>query len=201
MNSKGHSNTSDERLSRALVVDAAIAILDEVGVEGLSARAIAGRLGRSTMAMYRHVSSMNEVIMLAAETVERASADNEVWPCWEAQLEAFITERVEDLIKHPWLIDFHVTQGTGTTVAAKQMDKLVQMINALGLRDIEATVALRTIWATVVGLAIAWRQLNRLDTRESAEAVKEEGDRFIAFATATAIDGFRAAASRANSGS
>lgn len=198
MKSNCPSNTSDRRLSRALVIEAAIAILDEAGMEGLSARGIASRLGRSTMAMYRHVASMDEVIMLAAETVERAPAENEVWPCWEAQLEAFLTERVDDLIRHPWLIDFHVTQGTGTTVAAKQMAKLIQMIQTIGLRDGEAAAALRTIWSTVVGIAIAWRQLNRLKGWERVGSTSEEGDRFIAFATATAIDGLRAAVSRAN---
>ena len=194
-----NSNMADQRLSRTLVVETAIAILDEVGVEGLSARAIAGRLGRSTMAMYRHVASMDEVILLAAEMVERIPGENEGWPCWEAQLEAFIIGRVDDLIKHPWLIDFHVTQGTGTTVAARQMAKLLQMINAIGIRDAETSAALRTIWSTVVGIAIAWRQLNRLDGWQGEESVKKEGDRFITFAAATAIDGFRVAASRATS--
>ena len=44
------------------IVRAGIALADDEGLEGVSVRKLAQRLGVSTMAAYRHISSRDEVI-------------------------------------------------------------------------------------------------------------------------------------------
>ncbi len=56
-------------LSRGRIVDEAIALLDEEGVNGLSMRRLAQRLGVSTMSTYHHVADKADLVEAIAERV------------------------------------------------------------------------------------------------------------------------------------
>lgn len=51
------------------IVEAAVAILDEVGLDGLTVRELAGRLGTSSATLYRHVASVEELRVLVIDAV------------------------------------------------------------------------------------------------------------------------------------
>lgn len=59
------------RLSHETIVTAAAALLDEEGIEALSARRLAAELGCEAMSLYHHVPSMP---MLVDEVIDRALA-------------------------------------------------------------------------------------------------------------------------------
>jgi AcrR family transcriptional regulator len=59
-------------LNRDLIVDTAMAIVDEEGLDGLSMRRLADRLGTGPASLYAHVSGRDELLMLL---IERAAAD------------------------------------------------------------------------------------------------------------------------------
>ncbi|MEV4420668.1 TetR family transcriptional regulator [Patulibacter sp. NPDC049589] len=71
-----------ERLSRALVVDAAITIARRDGLDALSMRRLAEELGVSTMAAYRHVAGkdtlVDDVLEAALGGMDHHSAE-ETW--------------------------------------------------------------------------------------------------------------------------
>ena len=50
------------RLSRATIVDAAFAVLDETGIDGVTVRALATRLGVKAPALYWHVDSTQALL-------------------------------------------------------------------------------------------------------------------------------------------
>ena len=53
--------TQKPRLSRDAIVTMGIAVLEQDGPDGLSARRLASRLGCEAMSLYRHVSSMDDL--------------------------------------------------------------------------------------------------------------------------------------------
>jgi AcrR family transcriptional regulator len=59
-------------LNRDLIVDTAMAIVDEEGLDGLSMRRLADRLGTGPASLYAHVSGRDELLMAL---LERAAAD------------------------------------------------------------------------------------------------------------------------------
>jgi AcrR family transcriptional regulator len=59
-------------LSQELIVDTAMAIVDEEGLDGLSMRRLADRLGTGPASLYAHVSGRDELLMLL---LERAAED------------------------------------------------------------------------------------------------------------------------------
>ncbi|MGS2617688.1 TetR/AcrR family transcriptional regulator C-terminal domain-containing protein [Micromonospora sp. LZ34] len=95
---------SDRELSGERIVQVAIEIADAEGLEALSMRGIAARLGASTMSTYRHVASKDDLVMLMADAafgeLPPTAQDAEGW-----------RERVEGAVRtlwtlhrrHPWL--------------------------------------------------------------------------------------------------
>lgn len=58
---------SKATLSREAFVDAALQVIDEVGVEKLSMRKVASQLGVSPMAMYKHFPNKEELLVAALD--------------------------------------------------------------------------------------------------------------------------------------
>jgi TetR/AcrR family tetracycline transcriptional repressor len=56
-------------LDRPAVVRAALELLDEVGLDALTMRALAGRLGVKAASLYRHVRDKEELLVLLADEV------------------------------------------------------------------------------------------------------------------------------------
>jgi AcrR family transcriptional regulator len=90
-------------LSRDRLVRTAIAIADVEGLATLSMRRIAGRLGVSTMSMYRHVPSKDALTQLMADTVlgeEPLSAEPPAG--WRRRLEQAARSMWTVFRRHPW---------------------------------------------------------------------------------------------------
>lgn len=56
-------------LSRGRVVDAALAVLEADGIDGLTMRRVAGELHTGAMSLYRHVASRDELLDLVLEAI------------------------------------------------------------------------------------------------------------------------------------
>jgi AcrR family transcriptional regulator len=87
------------------IVDAALALVDEVGAQEFSMRALAERLGSSTATLYRRVSGKDEILTYVADrllgevaAVGRARGPA---PSWEAALIAGAEALFEVLRAHP----------------------------------------------------------------------------------------------------
>jgi len=86
----------DVHMSKDRIFDAARAILDREGIEGLSVRKVATRAGVSTMAMYRHFADKDALLnalmddgLAAWEKVVRAIRAEDPMEWLEAVIEAF----------------------------------------------------------------------------------------------------------------
>ena len=92
-----------ERLTRDRVVDAAMTLADEGGMEALSMRRLAEHLGVVPMALYRHVADKHELLDAMIDRVF-AELTDPVDPDWAAALRARARSMREALVRHPWAI-------------------------------------------------------------------------------------------------
>ncbi|MBB6121157.1 TetR/AcrR family transcriptional regulator [Nocardiopsis algeriensis] len=93
------------QLSREAVVRAAITVADTEGLEAVSMQRVAKELGYTTMSLYRHVDSKEDMLALMADTVmnilpppPRDDGD------WRAGVEAWCHAVLEAYRRHPWLV-------------------------------------------------------------------------------------------------
>ena len=90
------------RLSRAAVVDRALALSDSDGLDAVTIRRLAADLGVSPMALYWHFRSKDELLAGLAERVW-AQIDTRADPAapWPAQLRGLLESLVAVLREHP----------------------------------------------------------------------------------------------------
>jgi AcrR family transcriptional regulator len=90
-------------LSRATVVEAAIALADEEGLDSVSLRKLGERLGVTAMAPYRHVRDKDDLLDAMAEelygTLALPTDDDGDW--WDG-LAALARSARAGLLAHPW---------------------------------------------------------------------------------------------------
>jgi AcrR family transcriptional regulator len=89
-------------LSRERVLDAAIRLADEGGIESLSMRKLARALGVEAMSLYNHVANKGDLVDaitdLVVSEIELPGAGEE----WDVAVRACAVSAYETFMRHPW---------------------------------------------------------------------------------------------------
>jgi AcrR family transcriptional regulator len=89
-----------EPLNRAQVVRAALALLDEVGLDELTMRRLADRLGVKAASLYRHVHDKDELLALLADEISGEIPIVEPHGGWKNQLAEMARNTRHGLLAH-----------------------------------------------------------------------------------------------------
>ena len=105
--------TPRRRLSRPLVLETAVALADQDGLDGFSMRRLAQELGVVPMALYKHVANRDELLdgmvdVVFAE-IESPSIDED----WRSALRRRAISAREALKRHSWAIGLMETRHPG----------------------------------------------------------------------------------------
>lgn len=122
----------------ALTVDQIVAtgieFGDSQGFEAISLQKIAAHLGVSTNAMYRYVSSKDELIVLVAEKAwGRAPEDIVAAPGWRAGARAWVKAQVDRYAERPWLLDVPIRGAPITPNVLHWLETLLRVMADTGL--------------------------------------------------------------------
>jgi AcrR family transcriptional regulator len=138
-------------LSPAGVIAAAVQMLDDDGVAGFSMRALARRLGRSSMAPYRHIDS-REAVLLAAAAAVMADADlpDVSSLAWLERIETLMRHSWETSWRaHPWVVD--VIEGDLRAFRGIGLALMEDAFREAGLDEAATLQVLLAQWAFIVG--------------------------------------------------
>lgn len=102
-------------LSLDRVVDAAIAIADEGGLEAVSMARVAERLGFTTMSLYRYVANKDELLLFMHDRawLPTEYTDDVARP-WRARVADWATQMRATLLLHLWLEQVRTNERLGT---------------------------------------------------------------------------------------
>jgi AcrR family transcriptional regulator len=141
-----------EGLTRARIVGAAIALADAEGLGAVSMSRVAKALGFTTMSLYRHVASKDELLLhMQDEAVgpPPAAVDD---GDWRGALERWAWETVTRLRAHPWILA--VLPQLGPPATPHQLAWLERGLRALRdvpLREHEKLFVLLSVNAHTFG--------------------------------------------------
>jgi AcrR family transcriptional regulator len=127
------------RLDRDRVLDAAVALADEVGLEATSMRRLAETLGVTPMALYKHVADREELVdgmvdVVVAEIEKLLAADRRPRAAeWRSAVRRRILTARAVVLRHPWAQDAIVTRTRSSPVVLSYMDALIGALQAGGL--------------------------------------------------------------------
>ncbi|WP_281274174.1 TetR family transcriptional regulator [Sphaerisporangium album] len=96
-----------EKLTRDSVVERALELANEEGVESLTIRRLAGRLGVTPMALYWHFKNKDELVWALAEhLLAGVTADVSPGDPWQKRLRRMVEALVRTMREHPSLPAF-----------------------------------------------------------------------------------------------
>ena len=110
---KQRTNTTRTRLSRPLVLKAAVALADDYGLEGFSMRRLAEELGVVPMALYKHVSNKDELLDAMVDIVFGEIESPSLHDDWRSAMRGRALSTREALKRHGWAIELMETRIPG----------------------------------------------------------------------------------------
>lgn len=147
-------------LTLKAIVAAAIDIADAGGLEALSMRHVAERLGAGTMSLYTHVPGKTELFDLMLDTAygqlyQSVGEPSQQPGGWSAALR-FIAQRNWDLYRrHPWMLQLLTGRPVLGPHASLKYEAELRPLDNLGLSDVEMDATLTLILTHVEGCARA----------------------------------------------
>jgi AcrR family transcriptional regulator len=89
-------------LSRERLLDAAIALADEGGIESLSMRKLAQKLGVEAMSLYHYVAKKDDILDGIVDLVMEEIAIPPTRGDWKEELRQIAVTAHDALVRHPW---------------------------------------------------------------------------------------------------
>jgi AcrR family transcriptional regulator len=141
------------------IVDAAIELADEEGLAAVSMARVAKRVGFTTMALYRHVTSKEDLVWRMLDRVLGPAPEYEI-PDWRTGLERWAYGLRELLLRHPWGIDVPITGVLATASQLSWLDRGLQSLDGTGLQpgeDADLVLLLNgyVFWGVRLEIALA----------------------------------------------
>jgi AcrR family transcriptional regulator len=138
------------------VVDAAVTLADQRGIESLTMRNLSEELGVVPMALYKHVAHKEELLELMVDEVfselDYADARN-----WRTMVRGRALALREALVRHPWAIGL-MESGTLGPARLRDHDTLMRCLRErAGLTLPNALHALSVLDGLVYGFALQQR--------------------------------------------
>ena len=140
------------------IIDAAVALADADGVDALSMRAVAQRLGVGTMSLYTYIPGKPVLIDLMIDAMCGQTYANLADPStqpggWRAALR-FIARKNWDLyLRHPWLLRVMGARPVLGPHINRRYDAELRPLDGIGLSDIEMDSVLTLVLTHAEGMA------------------------------------------------
>ena len=142
-------------LSRERIVAAAVELLDARGLDGLTMRGLADRLGAGVMSLYWHVDNKENVFDLALDSVleYRATAPLGEDQDWRAQVADMLEDWRACMLRHSWSAALLPRRALGPSILGR-LELLSGTLSRAGVTDADLNVALWSLWNYVMGATI-----------------------------------------------
>ena len=141
--------------SRAEIAAAAIALADAEGIDAVSMRKVAAKLGAGTGTLYRYVARKDDLIDLMIDAVE--GEDGGPAPLtgeWRDDLRAFARRARSIMHRHPWVAVLAAGRPTLGPNGLRLAEHTLGAIAGRGLTIDEMLVSVETIQAFVRGYTL-----------------------------------------------
>jgi AcrR family transcriptional regulator len=124
---------NDGQLTRSLILQTALSIVDRDGVDRLSMRRLSVALGRDPVMLYRHVANKAAVLDGVAEIVLAQLSVDTADPDWAAQLRTVAHGFRQLALTHPNVVPLLVTRPLATPLGQRPPGMLRPLEDVLAL--------------------------------------------------------------------
>ncbi|MBM4782213.1 MAG: TetR/AcrR family transcriptional regulator [Archangiaceae bacterium] len=164
-------------LTRALILEKAMKLLDDEGLEGLSMRRLASALKVEAMSLYHHVTDKQDLLSALADLALSTIPPPDLTKPWRQRAEGIAVGLYQALLAHPALVGVLAAE-TAQPRDARVLLGLDQLIGALaeaGLSPTHQVSAQRSMIAFCFGFVLTHTR-GLVETREQAQETWDQYD-------------------------
>ncbi|MFC9748594.1 TetR/AcrR family transcriptional regulator C-terminal domain-containing protein [Streptomyces niveus] len=174
-------------------MDEAVALLDEEGIDGLTMRRLAERIGSGVTTLYWHVDTKDDVVDLALDAIlgelppgDAASGEQSVATDdeWRAAIVALLVDWRTTMLRHPWSAALLQRPTLGPNLLAR-MEFLQATLVRPGFTGAHLHTATWTLYNYLMGATVA-RASFQLSDEDRETAQRRLRDRSEEFPTLSA---------------
>jgi AcrR family transcriptional regulator len=137
--------SSRATLSYERITKAAVDLADTEGLDAVSMRRVAAKLGSGTMSLYRYVESRDELIELMADAVYGEAVAPEPTGDWRLDLADWARRSRQIALRHPWLAGHATMRSTFGPNMLAMMESTLALLDGHGMSGDK----IWDLWATV----------------------------------------------------
>jgi AcrR family transcriptional regulator len=144
-------------------------LLDSQGVDGLTMRRLADRLGAGAMSLYWHVGNKEGVFDLALDRVleYRAPEQTPGSGDWRGDVVYMLEDWRASMLRHSWSASLLPRRALGPNMLAR-LERLSDILSRAGVADADLNVAIWSLWNYVMGATITRGSFDRSDDDRTA---------------------------------
>ncbi|WAX95451.1 TetR/AcrR family transcriptional regulator C-terminal domain-containing protein [Aminobacter sp. NyZ550] len=156
-------------LSLERIVATAVDLLDTQGIDGLTMRRLADRLGSGVMSLYWHVDNKEDVFDLALDKVleYRAPSDRAEPQGWRQEAVHVLEGWRASMLRHPWSASLLPRRALGPNILGR-LELLANALSKAGVADADLNVAIWSLWNHVMGSTITRASFELTDDDQAA---------------------------------
>ncbi|TGQ29216.1 MULTISPECIES: TetR/AcrR family transcriptional regulator C-terminal domain-containing protein [unclassified Mesorhizobium] len=156
-------------LSRQRIVATAVELLDAQGIDGLTMRRLADRLGSGVMSLYWHVDSKEDVFDLALDAVleYRGSPQEPQSEDWRGEIVHILEDWRASMLSHSWSASLLPRRALGPNILSR-LELLSKALSRAGVADADINAAIWSLWNYVMGATITRASFDLSDDDRAA---------------------------------
>lgn len=160
---------SEPPLSLERIVATAVELLDTQGIDGLTMRRLADRLGSGVMSLYWHVDNKEDVFDLALNSVlEYRGSPAMVEPQgWREEVVHVLEDWRASMLRHPWSASLLPRRALGPNILGR-LELLGRTLSRAGVAEADLNVAIWSLWNHVMGSTITRASFELSDDERAA---------------------------------
>nr|WP_298682726.1 TetR/AcrR family transcriptional regulator C-terminal domain-containing protein [uncultured Dongia sp.] len=147
----------------------AIELLDAQGVDGLTMRRLADRLGSGVMSLYWHVDKKEDVFDLALDSVLEYRGPPQLVESqdWRSDIVHVLEDWRASMLRHPWSAALLPRRALGPNTLSR-LELLSKALSSAGVADTDLNVAIWSLWNYVMGATITRASFDVSDADRAA---------------------------------
>ncbi len=139
------------RIDRTAIAEAVL----DLGLDGISMKAVADHLGVSVAGLYHHVGNRRELLVLAAEhSLSRVATPEDTGQHWDEWLREWARHVYRSFVEEPEILVQFMNGGLRWDAMGDVVDSVIRVLGRAGFDPIEAMTAFDTVAQCAVGAAV-----------------------------------------------
>lgn len=199
------------RLSRDLIVEAYLRLVEAEGSDDITLRRLGAELGVDPTAIYRHFKDKDELLAVASDRVLGEVDAGRVGPgSWRDELRDLLLRVRQVYVAHPQAMQALQLAPASMPNAARLSNRVIALLRESGLEDDEAAIAYDGLETMTLGMSLfdarateesveGWRRAYASGSEEefpdlvrSARLLYRDADRAFAYVLDLALDALEA---------